>query len=206
MEAFVKHTGLAAPLDRANVDTDQIVPKQFLKRIGRTGFGEVLFHDWRYLGDGRPNPEFVLNRPEYTGASILVAGRNFGSGSSREHAPWAIRDFGIRAVIAPSFADIFRNNCLRNGLVPVAVSEDSVRELMARASAGNGYTITIDLTDCSVRDDHGLNLEFAMDEFWRQCLMQGVDEIELALNHREEIEAYEARRPAWMPTVARGGA
>ncbi|NLH98679.1 MAG: 3-isopropylmalate dehydratase small subunit, partial [Chthonomonadales bacterium] len=117
MEAFVRHTGLAAPLDRANVDTDQIVPKQFLKRIGRTGFGEVLFYDWRYMPDGTPNPDFVLNRPAYAGASILVAGRNFGCGSSREHAPWAIREFGFRAIIAPSFADIFRNNCLRNGLV-----------------------------------------------------------------------------------------
>ncbi len=206
MEAFVKHTGLAVPLDRANVDTDQIIPKQFLKRIGRTGFGDVLFYDWRYLADGRPNPDFVLNRPEYAGASVLIAGRNFGSGSSREHAPWALREFGIRAVIAPSFADIFRNNCLRNGLVPVVVPEDVLALLMERAAVGTGYKVTIDLADCSVRDDQGLNIRFELDGFWRQCLMQGADEIELALKHRDAIEAYEARRPDWLPAIPLGGA
>ena len=206
MEAFVKHTGLVVPLDRANVDTDQIVPKQFLKRIGRTGFGEVLFFDWRYLADGSPDPGFVLNRPEYAGASILVAGRNFGSGSSREHAPWAIREFGIRAIVAPSFADIFRQNCLRNGLVPVVVDADMAQSLMERAADGTGYRVTIDLSDCSLRDDRGLEVRFEMDDFWRQCLMEGTDEIELALRHREDIEAYEANRSPWLPVVARGGA
>lgn len=202
MEAFVRHTGLAAPLDRANVDTDQIVPKQFLKRIGRTGFGEVLFYDWRYMPDGTPNPDFVLNRPAYAGASILVAGRNFGCGSSREHAPWAIREFGFRAIIAPSFADIFRNNCLRNGLVPVVLGESDVGVIMERARAGDGYRLTVDLAARSVTDGEGFSATFAMDDFWRKCLMEGTDEIQLALQHEDAIARHEAARPPWLPRIA----
>ena len=155
MKTFTKLAGLAAPLDRANVDTDQIIPKQFLKRIERTGFGEFAFFDWRYLEDGVPNPDFVLNEPRYEGASILVAGRNFGSGSSREHAPWALGEYGFRAVIATSFGDIFRNNCMQNGMLPVVLSEDEVDTLMARAIREDGYRITIDLEAQSVTDESG---------------------------------------------------
>ena len=145
MEPFVTHTGVAAPLDRVNIDTDQIIPKQFLKRIERTGFGQFLFFDWRFLEDGGPNPDFVLNQPGYAGASILVAGRNFGSGSSREHAPWALLDYGFRCVIAPSFADIFYNNCFQNGILPVSLSEDAVAHLMVIAEERPGYKVTVDL-------------------------------------------------------------
>jgi 3-isopropylmalate/(R)-2-methylmalate dehydratase small subunit len=202
VEAFVKHTGLVVPLNRANVDTDQIVPKQFLKRIGRTGFGEVLFFDWRYLADGTPNPDFVLNRPEYAGASVMVAGKNFGCGSSREHAPWAIREYGIRAILAPSFADIFRNNCLRNGLVPVVVDEEAAGLIMTKAERGSGYRLTVSVEDRTVSDEEGLRVSFELDDFWRRCLMEGTDEIALALRSEREIAAYEARRPSYMPAVS----
>jgi len=200
---FVRETGLAVPLDRVNVDTDQIIPKQFLKRIERTGFGQFLFYDWRYLSDGSPNPEFVLNRPQYAGATILIAGRNFGSGSSREHAPWALTDYGFRAVIAPSFADIFYNNCFQNGLLPVVLPEDAVSELMRRA-AEPGYRVTVDLEQCVVEDEAGFRAEFAIDPFRRHRMLHGLDAIGLTLQHEEEIASYEARRPAWLPrTVAR---
>lgn len=206
MEPFVRHTGLVAPLDRANVDTDQIVPKQFLKRLGRTGFGEVLFYDWRYTDGVTPDPAFALNQPVYSGASVLVAGRNFGCGSSREHAPWAIREFGIRAVIAPSFADIFRSNCLRNGLLPVTVPESVVGVIMERARVGDGYMVTVDLDSCSVTDGHGLAAPFEMDAFWRRCMMEGGDEIAVALRHEAAIATHEARRPGWMPRLSDAGA
>ncbi|HEX7297083.1 MAG TPA: 3-isopropylmalate dehydratase small subunit, partial [Pyrinomonadaceae bacterium] len=165
MQPFRRHTGLVAPLDRANVDTDQIIPKQFLKSIERTGFGESLFFDWRYKPDGEPEPSFVLNQPRYQGASILVAGKNFGCGSSREHAPWALGEFGFRVIIAPSFADIFANNCFKNGLLPIALSEDEVGRISRRASDAEGYTLTVDLVNQTITDDAGLSIAFSVSEF-----------------------------------------
>jgi 3-isopropylmalate/(R)-2-methylmalate dehydratase small subunit len=188
MKAFRQHTGLVAPLDRANVDTDQIIPKQFLKRIERTGFGEFLFYDWRYLPDGQPNPAFVLNEPRYQGASILVAGKNFGCGSSREHAPWALGEFGFRAIIAPSFADIFANNCFKNGMLPIALD---VEEIMTRAQEREGYQLTVDLERMVVEDASGLSVPFAIGEFQRYCLLEGLDDIGLTLRHEDAIRAYE---------------
>ena len=192
MNQFHKHTGLVAPLARANVDTDQIIPKQFLKRIERTGFGEFLFYDWRYLPDGHPNPEFVLNEPRYQGASILVADKNFGCGSSREHAPWALGEFGFRAIIAPSFADIFANNCFKNGMLPIALTAEQVAEIMGRAQQQEGYQLTIDLERQTVEDDHGLSILFVVGEFQRYCLLEGLDDIGLTLCHEDAIRAYEA--------------
>ena len=195
MEPFVTHTGVAVPLDRVNVDTDQIIPKQFLKRIERTGFGQFLFFDWRFLEDGEPNPEFVLNRPGYAGASILIAGRNFGSGSSREHAPWALLDYGFRCVIAPSFADIFYNNCFQNGILPVSLSEDTVARLMANAADRPGYRVTVDLDAQRVSDeDEDVAESFEIDSFRRHSLLNGLDDIGLTLQHESAIAAYEARR------------
>jgi len=194
MQPFRFHKGLVAPLYRANIDTDQIIPKQFLKRIERTGFGEFLFFDWRREKDGGPDTVFVLNQLRYAGASILVTGKNFGCGSSREHAVWAIADFGFRAVIAPSFADIFANNCLKNGLLTVVLSEDEVGEIVRRASAFPTYEVTVDLEQCKVYDDHGFCASFPVDEFARQCLLDGLDDIGLTLQHENEIAAYEARR------------
>ncbi len=196
MIPFRVHTGPAAPLDRANVDTDQIIPKQFLKRIERTGFGQFLFYDWRYTHEGRPDPSFVLNEPRYEGASVLIAGRNFGCGSSREHAPWALADYGFRAVVAPSFADIFRNNCTKNGIVPVVLSDELVGELLRRAADGEGYRVTVDLERREVRDDAGFAATFEFDEFRRYCLLEGLDDIGLTLRHEAEIAAYEQRRAA----------
>ena len=188
MERFTKHTGLVAPLDRANVDTDQIIPKQFLKRIERTGFGEFLFYDWRYLPDGQPDPSFVLNEPRYQGASILVADKNFGCGSSREHAPWALGEFGFRAILAPSFADIFANNCFKNGMLPIAVN---VEEIMKRAQEREGYQLTVDLERLVVEDAGGLSVPFVVSEFQRYCLLEGLDDIGLTLRHEDAIRAYE---------------
>src|ERR671936_660556 len=167
MQPFRVHTGLVAPLDRVNVDTDQIIPKQFLKRIERTGFGRFAFFDWRFKDDGTPNPDFELNHPGYAGASILVAGRNFGCGSSREHAPWALQEYGIRALIAPSFADIFYNNCLQNGMLPVVLPEEQVNELMRRAQAASGYRATVDLVSQTVSDEQGFSAAFEIDPFVR---------------------------------------
>jgi 3-isopropylmalate/(R)-2-methylmalate dehydratase small subunit len=197
MLPFRTHTGVAAPLDRPNVDTDQIIPKQFLKRVERTGFGEFLFYDWRYAADGRPDPSFVLNEPRYAGASVLIAGRNFGCGSSREHAPWALLDYGFRAVVAPSFADIFMNNCMKNAVVPVRLPEAEVAELARRARAAEGYRLTIDLERREVRDERGFSAGFEMDEFRRRCLLEGLDDIGLTLRHEQEIKDYESRRAAW---------
>jgi 3-isopropylmalate/(R)-2-methylmalate dehydratase small subunit len=200
MNPFRIHTGLVAPLDRPNVDTDQIIPKQFLKRIERTGFGEFLFYDWRYAPNGEPDSSFVLNADQYQGATILVAGKNFGCGSSREHAPWALLDYGFRAIIAPSFADIFRNNCLKNGIVPVELSEANVDELFRRTNAGQGYQLTVDLVRRTVEDDQGFSASFVIDDFHRHCLLEGLDDIALTQQYESQISAYEAQRPAWRQT------
>ena len=191
MQPFTKHTGLVAPLERANVDTDQIIPKQFLKRIERTGFGEFLFYDWRYLPEGNLNQSFVLNEPRYQGASILVAGRNFGCGSSREHAPWALAEFGFRVIIAPSFADIFANNCFKNGLLPITLP---VAEIMSRAQKIEGYALTVDLETQMITDENGLSLPFEIGGFQKYCLLEGLDDIALTLKHEDAIKAYEVSR------------
>ncbi len=197
MEPFTKLTGLAAPLDRVNADTDQIIPKQFLKRIERTGFGQFLFFDWRYQGDGRtPNPDFELNQPQYQGATILITGKNFGCGSSREHAPWALADYGFQAILAPSFADIFYNNCFKNGMLPVMLPEETIAMLLERAKAP-GYRVTVDLENQTVSDSRGFSLPFEVDTFRRHCLLHGLDDIGLTLQHEPDITAFEARRPAW---------
>jgi 3-isopropylmalate/(R)-2-methylmalate dehydratase small subunit len=202
MQPFRTHTGKVAPLYRANIDTDQIIPKQFLKRIERTGFGEFLFNDWRRSAEGIPDPSFVLNQPQYAGATILVAGKNFGCGSSREHAVWALRDFGFRALIAPSFADIFANNCVKNGVLTVVLSEREASEIARKAEVA-GYTLTVDLETCSVSDSDGLSTSFAIDEFTRHCLLEGLDDIGLTLQHQAEITAYESRHPV-PPAWAKG--
>lgn len=194
MEKFTSLTGLVAPLNRVNVDTDQIIPKQFLKRIERTGFGEFAFFDWRYLEDGVPNPEFILNDPRYKGASILVAGRNFGSGSSREHAPWALNEMGFRAIIAPSFADIFRNNCMQNGMVPVVLDQVAVDTIMGKALQRTGYEVTVDLINQVVTDSDGLSADFEVDPFRRHSLLNGLDDIGITLTHESEIAGYESSR------------
>jgi 3-isopropylmalate/(R)-2-methylmalate dehydratase small subunit len=191
MQPFTTHTGLVLPMDRTDVDTDQIIPKQFLKRIERTGFGPFLFFDWRYLDDGSDNPAFELNRPEYAGATILLARRNFGCGSSREHAPWALENYGFRAIIAPSFADIFYNNCFKNGLLPIRLDEAAVDELFRRAAAHPGYRIAVDLEAGTIRDDYGLSLSFEVDDFRRHCLLRGLDDIDLTLQREDKIAAYE---------------
>ena len=196
MKPFTVHRGRVAPLDRINVDTDQIIPKQFLKRIERTGFGEFVFYDWRFAADGTKHLNFVLHEPRYRGASILVAGKNFGCGSSREHAVWALADFGFRAVIASSFADIFANNSSKNGFLTVQLSDTQVAELMQRAQANDDYQVTIDLEGCEVRDDQGFRATFPLDEFIRHCLLNGLDDIGLTLQHEAEITAYEALHPA----------
>jgi 3-isopropylmalate/(R)-2-methylmalate dehydratase small subunit len=198
MIPFRVHTGVAVPLDSPNVDTDQIIPKQFLKRVERTGFGQFLFFDWRYKSDGSPDTSFVLNEPRYAGASILLAGRNFGCGSSREHAPWALLDYGFRAVIAPSFADIFQNNCTKNGVLPVELPEEKVLELMRRARELKDYRLTVDLERREVRDSQGFSARFELDEFRRQCLLDGLDDIGLTLRHEQLIRGFEQRRPLWM--------
>ena len=197
MEPFTKLTGLAAPLDRVNADTDQIIPKQFLKRIERTGFGQYLFFDWRYEADGKtPNPDFELNLPQYAGASILVTGKNFGCGSSREHAPWALADYGFKAILAPSYADIFYNNCFKNGMLPLTLPEDTINLLLARAKTP-GYTMTVDLENQTVSDTLGFSAAFKVDPFRRHCLLNGLDDIGLTLQHEPDITAYESARPAW---------
>jgi 3-isopropylmalate/(R)-2-methylmalate dehydratase small subunit len=195
MQAFRKHTGLVAPLDRVNVDTDQIIPKQFLKRVERTGFGQFLFYDWRFAGDGKASGDFVLDAPRYRGASILVAGKNFGCGSSREHAVWALADFGFRVVIASSFADIFANNSLKNGLLTVRLSEEHAGEIMRRAASAEGYRLTVDLERLVVEDSNGFAASFAVHEFARHCLMNGLDDIGLTLQREREIAEYESSHP-----------
>jgi 3-isopropylmalate/(R)-2-methylmalate dehydratase small subunit len=196
MNPFRVHRGLVAPLDRVNVDTDQIIPKQFLKRIEKTGFGQFLFYDWRFSADGTRIGDFVLDEPRYEGSSILVAGRNFGCGSSREHAVWALADFGFRTVISSSFADIFANNCSKNGLLAVRLNDDEVADVMKRAQQIEGYQLMVDLEACEVRDDQGFRATFPIDAFVRHCLLNGLDDIGLTLQHEPAITAYEERHPA----------
>ena len=211
MTPFTVHQGLVAPVDRENVDTDAIIPKQFLKSILRTGFGPNLFDEWRYLDKGepgqdpasrKPNPDFVLNQPRYQGASILLARRNFGCGSSREHAPWALQQYGFRALIAPSFADIFFNNCFKNGLLPVVLPESQVARLFDEVAAFPGYQLTIDLPRQLVVEPGGNELRFEIEPFRKQCLLEGWDDIGLTLRHADAIRAFEAERLARMPWLA----
>jgi 3-isopropylmalate/(R)-2-methylmalate dehydratase small subunit len=196
MKPFRTHKGKVVPLERHNVDTDQIIPKQFLKRIERTGFGEFVFYDWRHTPDGRKESSFVLHQARFEGATILVAGRNFGCGSSREHAVWALSDFGFRAVIAPSFADIFANNSAKNGFLAIVLPEERVQEIVRRAHGKDNYHLTVDLEQKRVHDDHGFSETFQVDDFVRHCLLEGLDEIGLTLLHESEISAYERRHPA----------
>ena len=195
MQPFKSFTGLAAPLDRANVDTDQIIPKQFLKAVVRSGLGKGLFFDWRFNPDGSENPDFILNKPRFRGASVLVARQNFGSGSSREHAVWALMDFGLRAVIAPSFADIFRNNSMKNGLLPIIVKPDEVEALLRAISKYEAYQLKVDLEGQTVTDDFGWSVHFDIDPFQKKCLLEGLDDIALTLVHEKDITAYEAKHP-----------
>ncbi|HVI06897.1 MAG TPA: 3-isopropylmalate dehydratase small subunit [Candidatus Binatia bacterium] len=195
MKPFRTHRGRVAPLDRPNVDTDQIIPKQFLKRIEKTGFGQFLFYDWRFSADGSNNGEFVLDQPRFAGASILLAGKNFGCGSSREHAVWALADFGFRAVISSSFADIFSNNGTKNGFLTVRLTDEEIAELMRRTQTQENYQLTIDLERCEVRDDRNFRAKFAIDDFVRHCLLNGLDDIGLTLQHESDIALYEDRHP-----------
>ena len=211
MDKFTLHTGIVAPMDRENVDTDAIIPKQFLKSIKRTGFGPNLFDEWRYLDKGepgmdpatrRPNPDFVLNQPRYAGASILLARQNFGCGSSREHAPWAIAQYGFRALIAPSYADIFFNNCFKNGLLPIVQPEEVVSQLFAEVAATPGYRLTIDLERQRIVKPDGSEIAFDVQPFRKYCLLGGLDDIGLTLRHQDDIRAFEARRLAAKPWLA----
>ncbi|MBA54716.1 MAG: 3-isopropylmalate dehydratase small subunit [Pseudomonadales bacterium] len=208
MEKFVKFDGIVAPLDRANVDTDLIIPKQFLKSIKRTGFGPNLFDELRYLDEGQPgqdcsqrplNPEFVLNKPRYKGASVLLARRNFGCGSSREHAPWALTDFGFKTVLAPSFADIFFNNSFKNGLLPIVLSEETIDELFRAVEANEGYQLTVDLASQQIIKPDGSTIAFEVDPFRKHCLLEGLDDIGLTLQDAELIKEYEAKRRETAP-------
>ena len=191
MHAFTKHTGIAMPMDRVNVDTDQITPKQFIKWITREGYGRVLFYDWRYLPGEKPNPDFVLNFPRYKGASVMLARANFGCGSSREHAPWAIADYGFRAIIAPSYADIFYNNCFQNGILPVILPEAQIEELFRKTESTPGYQLTVDLPEQTVTDSTGLRFPFEVNAFRKHSLLEGLDEIGQTLKHTDAIDAYE---------------
>ena len=210
MTPFTTHTGMAAPLDRANVDTDQIIPKQFLKSIKRSGFGPNLFDEWRYLDVGQPgqdcstrplNPDFVLNQPRHAGASVLLARANFGCGSSREHAPWALAEYGIRAIIAPSFADIFYNNSFKNGLLPIVLEDDEVDALFAQCAATEGYALSVDLVAQTVTRPDGVQYRFDVDAFRKHCLLHGLDDIGLTLQQADAIRAFEARHRAAQPWV-----
>ena len=194
MDAFTAHTGVVLPMDRVNVDTDQIIPKQFLKRVERTGYEDFLFFDWRFNADGSPNEDFVLNFPGYKEASVMVAGRNFGCGSSREHAPWALQQYGFRTIIASSFADIFYNNCLQNGLLPVRLNEKDVDHIMIQSKEAPGYQVTVDLENCTVSDGHGFSASFDMDEFRRFCMQNGLDDIGLTMQDEGAITAFEAQQ------------
>jgi 3-isopropylmalate/(R)-2-methylmalate dehydratase small subunit len=191
MRPFSNHTGIVLPLDRVNVDTDQMVPKQFLKLQTKQGYGRVLFYDWRYLPGDKPNPDFILNWPQYQGASVLLARAGFGCGSSREHAPWAVADYGFRVILAPSYADIFYSNCFMNGLLPVVLSEEKIDELFRRAQSQQGYSLTVDLPAQTVSDSAGLSYRFEIDEFRKNMLLEGLDEIGLTLKQDREIAAYE---------------
>ncbi|MEK9713280.1 MAG: 3-isopropylmalate dehydratase small subunit [Thalassolituus sp.] len=208
MKAFTVHQGVVAPMDRANIDTDMIIPKQFLKSIKRSGFGPNLFDELRYLDEGQPdadnsgrplNPDFVLNQPRYSGASVLLARENFGCGSSREHAPWALEDFGFRAIIAPSYADIFYNNSFKNGLLPIVLDEQTVDRLFKETEASEGYQLTVDLENKKVVTPSGEEIAFEVDDFRRHCLLNGLDDIGLTLQDAEEIRSYEEKRRASSP-------
>ncbi len=208
MKAFTQHTGLVAPLDRANVDTDQIIPKQFLKSIKRTGFGQNLFDEWRYLDEGLPgvdcaerplNTDFVLNQPRYQGASVLLARKNFGCGSSREHAPWALEEYGFRTILAPSYADIFYNNSFKNGLLPLVLAEDDIDELFAQAEAEEGYQLTVDLQAQLVTRPDGKTYSFEVDAFRKHCLLNGLDDIGLTLEDADSIKAFEQKHQQSQP-------
>ncbi len=202
MEALITVEGVAAPLNRANVDTDQIIPKQFLKRIERTGFGQFLFFDWRYLQDGTtPNPEFILNKQQYANPVILLAGKNFGCGSSREHAPWALKDYGIKIVIAPSFADIFYNNCFQNGMLPIVLPEEQLEILMKRVIEHPGTRLKVDVSKQTIEDDGGNVISFQLDPFRKNCLLEGLDDIGITLKLTSEISSFEAKRPSWLRGV-----
>ena len=210
MEKYVIEQGVVAPLDRANVDTDQIIPKQFLKSIKRTGFGPNLFDEWRYLDEGEPrqdnsrrplNQDFVLNDERYQGANILLTRRNFGCGSSREHAPWALEDYGFRTIIAPSFADIFFNNCFKNGMLPIVLDEAVIDELFRDVKSVEGYQLTIDLAKQLVIRPNGETVSFEVDEFRKHCLLNGLDDIGLTLQHADDIRGYEAKRSSQEPWV-----
>ena len=194
MQPFSTHTGLVAPLDRVNVDTDQMIPKQFLKGLTREGYGKFLFFDWRYLAGNKPNPEFVLNYPRYAGASVLLARANFGCGSSREHAPWGILDYGFRVIVAPSYADIFYNNCFKNGILPITLPDAQVDELFKRAEGAEGYKLTADLPNQLVYDDRGLKFGFEIDPFRKYVLLKGLDDIGQTLEHEPDISKFEQSR------------
>ena len=197
MEPFDNLNGVVLPMNRVNVDTDQVIPKQFLKRVERTGFGEFLFHNWRYNDDGTPNADFVLNKPGYEDAQILVAGRNFGSGSSREHAPWALGQYGFRVIIAPSFADIFNNNCFQNGLLPIVLPEETVKRIIENAENEPGYRLNVDLKAQRVWDEgEDVAADFSVEPFRRYCLLNGLDDIGLTLEHEDAIAAFESSRSA----------
>jgi 3-isopropylmalate/(R)-2-methylmalate dehydratase small subunit len=196
MEPFKQLTGIVAPVDRVNVDTDAIIPKQFLKRIERSGFGQFLFFEWRFHENGDVNVEFEPNKPRYEGASVLVSRANFGCGSSREHAPWAILDYGYKVIIAPSYADIFYNNCFKNGILPIKLSEEQVEEIFQRTAKYDGYKLTVDLENKQLSDEHGLSISFELDEHRRQFLLQGLDDIGLTLQHEDKITAYEQKHAA----------
>lgn len=203
MKPFQKITALVAPLDQPNVDTDQIVPKQFLKRVERTGFGQFLFWDWRTLPDGSPNPDFVLNQPRYQGARILLTRENFGCGSSREHAPWALLDYGFQVLIAPSFADIFRTNCFKNGILPIELPAEVVDDLFRRVYLQEGYRLTVDLQEQTIIGDDSFFTRFEIDPFRKKCLLEGLDDIGLTLQIEDKIAEYEAtHREPWQAAIA----
>jgi len=191
---FTKHEGIVAAIDRVNIDTDQIIPKQFLKRTERTGFGQFLFYDWRFSEDGRPNPDFELNKPRFQGATVLLSRANFCCGSSREHAPWALLDYGFRTIVAPSFADIFYNNCSKNGILPVRLTESEVDELFQRVSERNGYRLKVDLENLTVDDGEGFKAVFSVEPFDRQKLLKGLDDIGYTMQREIEISNYEQAR------------
>jgi len=191
LQPFLRHSGLVMPMDRVNVDTDQMVPKQFLKALTREGFGRILFYDWRYLPGERPNPDFVLNFPRYKGASVLLARANFGCGSSREHAPWGVKDYGFRAIIAPSYADIFYNNCFKNGILPAILSEGEVEQLFCRTESEVGYTLLLDLPNQTISDNYGLVYNFEIAPSRKEVLLEGLDDIAQSLQHADEIDAHE---------------
>ena len=195
MQEFSEHMGLVVPLDRVNVDTDQMIPKQFCKLLTREGYGKLLFYDWRFLEGGAPNPDFVLNQPRYQGASILLARANFGCGSSREHAPWGVLDYGFRVVIAPSYADIFYNNCFKNGILPIALAAEQVDELFRRAESQEGYELTADLVNQTISDNNGLLFHFEIDPYRKEILLKGLDDIAMSLRYEADISAFEKSNP-----------